>query len=251
MPVNRKLYKSHLTVDESPHWPCPKCGGGHYRLIKDSLHKRRTADARAVEKEEWFDAEHDETRFTALLECDNGNCREVATVAGKGWVEQWHGDFDESYYRDIFLPSFVSPSPAMITIPPKCPANVVEELERAFIASWSDFAAAGNHLRSVAERILDSLKVPKLITTARKTRQRLMLHNRIQRIEKTHPEVHDYLMAIKWLGNAGSHSNVLTREAVFDSMDILEAVMDKIYSKHPAALQVLVKKVIARRGPSR
>ncbi|MGJ7916367.1 DUF4145 domain-containing protein [Massilia sp. LXY-6] len=250
MPVNRKLYTSHITYDASPHYPCPRCGGGHYRLVKDSLKAQRTADVRAVEDEEWFDAEHDETRFVAILECDNARCKEAAVVAGKGWVEEWHDEY-ERHYTSIFLPYYILPSPRMISIPTKCPREVITELDHAFVASWHDFAAAGNHIRSATERVLDSLKVPKQILNVKRKRVPILLHNRIQKLEKTHPEVHDYLMAIKWLGNAASHSSALTRDDVFDALDIFETVLDKVYSTHTAKIRRLVNAVIANRGPAR
>jgi len=251
MPVNRKLYTSHLTETGSPHYRCPRCTGGHYRLVKESLKFQRTADTKKIENEQWFDSEYDELRFVAMLTCDNERCGEVAVVAGKGWVDDWHDDDGNHLYQHLFLPYHVQPSPLLISIPEKCPHEVRLELEYAFLSSWSDFAAAGNHIRSATERILDSLKVLKQIVNRKNKRQRLSLHDRIERIKESHPDVYECFMAIKWLGNAASHSSVLTRDSVFDALDILESVMERVYSKHPAALKLLVRQVIARRGPMR
>jgi hypothetical protein len=249
MPVNRKLYTSHITQAGSPHYRCPECTGGHYRLVKGSLKSQRTADTKKIENEPWFDAEFDELRFIAMLTCDNDRCGEVAVVAGKGWVDYWHDDEGKRLYEKKFLPYHLQPSPLLIAIPEGCPEDVRKALEFAFLASWSDFAAAGNHIRSTTERILDSLKVRKQITTKKNKRQRYSLHERIETLATSHSEVYDSFMAIKWLGNAASHSNVLTRDGVFDALDILESVLDRLYSEHPAALKLLVRKVNARRGP--
>lgn len=211
---------------------------------------RRIAAASEIQDEEWFDASIDERRFVAMVECDNVRCQETASVAGKGWVDEWV-DRGERYYRNIFLPDFVRPSPRLIVIPSQCPPEIRTELDYAFVASWGDFAGAANHIRTATERLLDSLKIPKQVINAKRKRTPIVLHNRIQKLEKTHPVVHDYLMAIKLLGNAGSHTDTLTRDDVFDALDIFESVLDTVYSRHAATLRRLVKKVIARRGPVR
>jgi hypothetical protein len=219
-------------------------------LERDSLKSSFTAATERVSKEEGFDFDWVETRFIALLKCDNKNCCEVATVAGKGHVEEWPDEeLRRMDYGNVFAPTYVTPSPALITLPLRCPTTVTQELLMSFVASWSDYAAAGNHIRTAAELLLDALKINKTKANGHGKRQRLSLHNRIVSIKISHQEVHDSLLAIKWLGNASSHAGELTREVVFDALDIFESVLASLYSDHPRKIKDLVIAVNKRKGP--
>ena len=39
------------------------------------------------------------------------------------------------------------------------------------------------------------------------------------------------LLAVKWLGNAGSHADNISREKVYDAFDIIEAVLKDVFSR--------------------
>lgn len=139
----------------------------------------------------------------------------------------------------------------MIDIPAQCPSAVADELKRAFIASWGDFAAAGNHIRTAAEHLLTALRVKKTATGRTGKKSWMALHARIEKAEARHPKVSQSLFAIKWLGNAGSHSGELTREDVYDAPDIFETVLHELYVNHAKAIEKLVTAVNRRKGPIR
>jgi hypothetical protein len=252
MPVDRDLYCQSLSKEGAPNWPCPRCGGGHLRLIPESLNSSWTANTTEASNHEAFEASWVKQRFVALLKCDNGKCKEPVVVAGTGTVEEWPDEhLTEMLYEDVFVPTYVLPSPKLIDIPPNAPSAVVEELNQAFIASWSDFSSAGNRIRSATERLLDALRIPKTTVNARGKKENLTLHSRIDKTKTKFPMTHQSLLAVKWLGNAGSHSSALSRDAVFDALDIFEAVLHELYSTHPSAIKKLVAQVNARKGPSR
>lgn len=252
MPVDRNLYSKSITKEGAPNWPCPRCRGGHFRLVPDSLVSSWTGDTRASSSDESFDPSWVELRFGAMLKCDNHRCSEIAVVAGTGMVAERPDEYmGNMSYEDVFSPKYFLPSPRLIDIPVNAPAKVVSELEQAFVASWSDYASAGNRIRAAIERLLDSLRVQRLTVNVKGKREPINLHNRISKIKGKHTAAHDSLIAIKWIGNAGSHSNALTREAVFDALDIFESVLAGLYSKHPSVITRLVKSVNARKGPAR
>lgn len=250
MPVDRKLYTQTISKETAPNWPCPRCGGGHLRLIPESLSKCWTGDTQEASSHEFFDAEWVELRFVAMLKCDNSKCQEPSVVSGTGRVEEWPSE-DGMFYKELFTPSHISPSPKLIAMPLNTPKPVVEELEQAFIASWSDFSSAGNRIRVAVERLMDSLKIPKTTVNKNNKRTALSLHSRIEKIKDKYPNTHELLLAIKWLGNAGSHSTVLTHEAVFDALDIFEVVLNELYSTHTSTIKTLAKQVNSRKGPRR
>jgi hypothetical protein len=221
-------------------------------LIQDSLFHSWTADTQEASSHEAFEASWVNQRFVAALKCDNPKCGEVATVAGTGKVDEYPDeDMREMLYEDVFYPTYFSPSPTLIAIPSNCPAKVVSELTQAFVAIWGDYSSAGNRVRAAVERLLDALRVPKQTTNANGRRQPIGLHDRIVKTKEKYPDAHDSLLAIKWLGNAGSHTDALTRDDVCDALDIFESGLAALYSRHPSAIKRLVKTVNARKGPAR
>ena len=56
------------------------------------------------------------------------------------------------------------------------------------------------------EILLDNLKVPKTELSKKSKRKRLTLHSRIEKLSETHPNIEKHLLAIKWIGNDGSHT---------------------------------------------
>lgn len=252
MPVDRELYTQSIKKDGAPNWPCPRCSGGHLRLETESLTRSWTADTQEASDHEAFEASWVEQRFVAMLKCDNVKCKEPVVLAGTGRVEEWPDEhLTEMFYEDVFTPAYVFPSPRLIALPPNAPSAVVEELNQAFTASWSDFASAGNRIRAAAECLMDALRIPKTTVNAKGKKEPLKLHSRIDKTKAKYPTTHQSLLAVKWLGNAGSHSTVLTRDAVFDALDIFEAVLHELYSTHPSAIKKLVAQVNARKGPTR
>ena len=252
MPVDRELYSKSITKDGAPNWPCPRCSGGHFRLVPESLRHSWTADTQSASSEDAFEASWVEQRFVSTLKCDNPKCGEVAVVAGTGKVDERPDEhLSQMLYEDVFYPKYFLPSPRLIDIPASCPTEVVEELEQAFVASWGDYASAGNRVRAAVERLLDALRVHRQTVNGKGKRELITLHSRITKIRGKYHAAHDSLLAIKWLGNAGSHSGLLTREAVFDALDIFESVLVGLYSKHPSVIRRLVSSVNARKGPAR
>ncbi|MFC0133579.1 DUF4145 domain-containing protein [Massilia eurypsychrophila] len=143
-------------------------------------------------------------------------------------------------YVDRFSPQYISPSPPLIRIPHRCPEDVVQRLAEAFVASWGDYDAAGNRIRCAVEALLDTLGV-----------KEANLHQRIVSMTEKHVSVQKELLAIKWLGNAASHGNSLTRDDVFDALDIFEHVLDALYDDRKEILQRLVEGINYNKGPSR
>jgi hypothetical protein len=249
MPVDRALFEEPLTETRAPNWRCPRCNGGHLRLVPESLHRAFSGDTKEASSHEAFEADWVVKRFAALVKCDNNACQETAAVAGTGKVvEVPNWEAQEIDYEDRFFPSYVNPSPPIIQIPSKCPEMVVEELKLAAVALWGDSTAAASHLRSAVERLLDSQKVLKT-AKGKAGRVRLPLHDRIVRFGKARVEQGQALSAAKWLGNAGVHAHDIQRKDVFDMFDIIEKVLDDIYAPHGKNLSKLIAAVNKAKGP--
>lgn len=250
MPVNRKVFTQHLTRTRAPNWRCPRCDGGHLRILPGSFHAENTGETASGIAEAWFDWDMVETRCAALLRCDNADCGETASMAGRGrLVEDPDHENQNMEYAEVFEATYVLPSPRLIRIPEDCPERVRSELDRASVSQWDDADAAATHIRGAVERLLDDLNIP-AVPQRKGSRKRLTLHDRIELLKSRRPVQAESLLATKWIGNAGAHGDEITRADVFDMFDILEAVLDQIYG-HAETLSQLVREVNARKGPTR
>ena len=60
----------------------------------------------------------------------------------------------------------------------------------------------------------------------------------------------ELLLAIKWLGNAGSHASTpLSLDDVFDAYEILEVVLNDLYENKVEFARKLAKDINKNRGP--
>jgi hypothetical protein len=63
-------------------------------------------------------------------------------------------------------------------------------------------------------------------------------------------ELVDMLLAVKWLGNAGSHDgDKPTIADVRMTYDLLEHVLSEIYEKKTGELKAVAKKINKKKGP--
>ena len=253
MPINRTLWQSTLNSGWVPAWPCPRCGSAALEMEKDSL--RTAADATSAQNrnERDYDDMQETGRFVCLLRCMRTYCKEVCAVSGN--YQEAEGETDHgSVTYDACRPTSITPPPPMIQIPRACPPGVTAEATAAFSLFWSDYAACLNRIRNALELILDDLKVPRTVTDkVKKKKHRLSLHNRIEKLKKKRPKLTDIcnrMMAVKHLGNAGSHPGVAVTDAdVFDGFNILEWVLQDMYSEHSGELARAVKEINKREGP--
>lgn len=250
--MKRDLWKEPLSKTYVPSWHCPSCDRGYLRLKPDSLHFTETSGSRNARDLLAWEPEWIKYRFSAVLICNNGNCQEPVSVAGRGRVKGVQTSEDGDYeYVDFFYPEYVSPSPPIIPVPEASPESVADELHKAFIASWGDYPAAANHVRSAVERLLDFLKEPKTRLNAKGKREQLKLHDRIIGLASRDKDLSDSLLAVKWLGNIGSHSDEISRDDVFDAFDILELIFDDLFVKHRERVKKLITAINIKKGPAK
>jgi len=145
-------------------------------------------------------------------------------------------------------PLFVDPPPALFRLPKDCPEQVRDYVISAFSLFWHDTGACANKLRSAIEALMDHLRV-KRWTSNKKGRRRIDLHSRIESIRSRSPEIVDHLLAAKWIGNAGVHSDELTTSDLFDAMDLIEAALDEIIGKRSSSLKRIAKTITKRKRP--
>ena len=71
------------------------------------------------------------------------------------------------------------------------------------------------------EKLLDHLGEP----------QARNLHQRIENYKERDEQRGSALLAVKWVGNVGSHADDISREDVYDAFDIIEIVLKDVFSR--------------------
>lgn len=120
----------------------------------------------------------------------------------------------------VFYPYNFIPTLSLFIYPKaKLSIEFNNELDLAFAHFWHDTNASSNKIRRAVEYLMDHLNVPLLKT----------LDKRIEKFKEVNPDVAEKLMAIKHIGNAGSHKDFVTKEDLFDAFEILDYALSKLY----------------------
>ncbi|AEW02215.1 hypothetical protein Niako_5986 [Niastella koreensis GR20-10] len=257
MPLVKSFWKNlNFSNYEQPKIHCPTCKKGFINPIKDSVKFKETAETVALKKSDgpWSEMDLD-FKFSCLLKCDNNNCGEVVSCAGTGFFDQDDPTFDEetgqywaSYFK-YFKPEYFSKPIHIIELKDLYPSAITKKLEDSFKIFFCDSESCANKIRIVVEVLMDALKVKKTVITTGNKRKNLTLHARILNYGSKNKELSDLLLAIKWIGNSGSHNSKVTKDDTLDAYRILEYVLDKLYDKNATHLMKMAKIINKKRIP--
>lgn len=246
MTVERSLYA--VSFDTLPDWPCPTCGKGHLKSNKDSLLNKETGPSKTAQDDPSWDPEWIERRFAGILECNFENCGELVAILGNKYVQEQHeqdayGQWSQTY-GEVFRPLALLPAPLPIRPASDTPDLVKAALREAAGLIWQSAEGAANQVRQAVEHLMDEHGVTKSAPGAFKT-----LDSRIKEFELKDPKNAEILLAVKWLGNSGSHAGGLTRDDVFDAFDMVELVLNNLYDTTTADIMAKVKAINNHKGP--
>ena len=251
--MDRKLLKLPFREGRIPAWRCPACNAGILTVIDGSFREEERAHSRKARDHEAWEPEWIQFVYSCMLKCPNSTCEEVVTSGGTGQLD-WEGghDFDgspEQNWFSIYQPKFFMPHLKLFEIPPDTPDNVASELNESFGLFFQSSSSASNHVRVALENVLNDLKVARY-TTNNGRRNFISLHNRIQSLPQKFDEIKELCLAVKWLGNAGSHSNhEVTMDDVLDAYELMQTVLDRLYNSKSKSIEKLAKAVNKKKGP--
>ena len=198
--------------------------------------------------ESWYPGDIEE-RFECVLLCDNRYCNEPIMVCGRTGHEQvWDQEEGQTWDR-YFMPVFFYPAPPIIRIPKECPEDIRHQLKEAFSMYWFHLGGSANRLRNGIELILTYLKVQRFARSTKRGRVRLALHNRILIFREKHREFGDLMLAVKWLGNEGSHPGKMTKDDVLDGFEIIEHLLREVFEQTSSRIASLSRQIIRAKGP--
>jgi len=241
--------KRYFNENSKIEWPCPTCDGNALTLVKEKLNCEETATSKKYRKEndEW-EIEWVQLVFSGKLFCKN--CEETIFFTGIGNPEHsgyYDRELDEynEQYTNTFTPTFFEPFIKLFNIPDDCSKELKTEIEHSFKLFWCDLPSCANKIRVSLEILMNEQKVKRYEIKSGK-RIPISLHKRIENYN--HIEVKDLLLAIKWIGNTGSHIGNIETIDVLEAYRLLEFSLNKIYKDEARELKKITKEIIKRKG---
>jgi len=243
-------HQSSFTQNSLPTWRCPSCGRGVLNLVTERFRFEETYESRRLHEDEAWEPYWIKYTFIGYLECSY--CHGHIAFCGDGNVDEfteYDPEHDVAYpeYQNTFKPKFFIPPLPVFEIPSRCPDAIKEAIDDSFSLFWCDVTSCANKIRIVLELIMTDQKIPRFTYKAKK-RLYIKLHKRIELYRIKNTEIADYLLAIKWIGNEGSHTKSLDRNDLLDAYQLLETSLNKLYDDKESNLKKISKEINKRRG---
>ena len=254
MGVTRIIFKNSFQTNNIPDWTCPTCHKGALKTEIKNIKTIENAISLSGHGHDAWEPEWMRGIFLGLLKCSNASCNETVVVTGVYHSEEGHEyehveDRYDMVVNEMLTPTCFNPPLHIFHIDKDLPDNIRGEIINSFNVYWLDISSCANKIRVVIELIMDDMKVPKTYLHAGK-RKGYSLHKRIELFKVSNSEQAELLMAIKWIGNSGSHtSDGLTKDDILDSFEILEHVTAKLYETDSKRIAKLTKTINKRKKP--
>ncbi|HAZ4815778.1 TPA: DUF4145 domain-containing protein [Enterobacter cloacae subsp. dissolvens] len=239
MPVHKISARFFASLNVE--WPCPACGQKTLVIDKETFHAKSLLKSRRAQNEEWFEPDMDETVFSCMAHCSRASCDEVVVCIGKGgWVDVWDDEMRNRDYVPWYKPMSFVPTLHPFALPGGCPAEITGPITASFSVYLSQPGSAANLIRIAVERMLTAIDVPEL----NDKNKRIYLHQRIELLDGQYLPYKDTLMAIKFLGNAGSHTyDEVTADDIEAAFEIMEYVVNDLFSGRKESIAVLTRRL--------
>jgi len=251
--MNRELYKKGFPADDAPVLKCPSCGLVSLVFDESSLAKVETAKSKDLRHDQYWNDSLIENVFSCFFHCKTSYCSESLVCTGTTSVETFRYEdvstgLAYDYEDEILNPIYFNPPLILMDYPNACPEAIVKNLKDSFALSFSDPRAALNCMRSSVEALMGELGIPEF-RDDEKTKK-ISLHERIERMPQKYKEEEKILLALKWLGNAGSHDgDEVTAADMWFAYDAFEYVLLEIYEGRYRRIREISDKVNENKGP--
>lgn len=232
--MNEKFLNLHFIGPDIPMWPCPSCAHGVLLVYDNKFDNHLDAASKKEGGEYWFDPDMNKFVFSSTMECNV--CKETVIVSGIGGVEEdWGEDaYVQRQWYEYYTPTYFQPALRIIEVPQndKISAKLLDLLGKSFSLFWCDYDACANRIRATLEVLLDDMGIPRRMKLDAK--RDMSLHDRIELIEAAAgselDDVKQMIMAVKWLGNAGTHElDGIDRAELIDGYKMLELSLHRLY----------------------
>jgi Domain of unknown function (DUF4145) len=235
-------------------WSCPECGIG---TLREDVSARRITEpeySKAESHEDYFEPYMAVCRFTAQLICSDQKCGEIVNIIGGSKYEEFHftepDGADETSWDPVFFPAFSFPAILPVKIHGECPPQIIQEIKSASALIWADRPGALNKIRRCVEALLDFDRIKKTTINAHRKRVSINLHDRIVLLRKVKADYSEILLALKWLGNAGSHVGKVetTIPDLIEAFEILEHAIRVRFDNSHSEILKKAKRINSKRA---
>lgn len=235
----------YYTKYSKPNLICPKCNIGSLLFNPGWQKVELNSDTKLNDDDAHFYYNPEEVvkYFTGFAICSNDKCQEPVGLIGI--LNQFAEDIptdDHNKSYDAYLPKFFFPSLSIIQIGKNCPPEICTQIKKSFSHFFNDGSACANSIRTSLELIMNEQGIKRTTIDKNRRRKDISLHDRIELFGKGNKELKPFLLAAKWIGNAGSHIGEISKEALLDGYELLEHCIDELYEKKHR-LEELKKKV--------
>ncbi|HDQ4152932.1 DUF4145 domain-containing protein [Pseudomonas aeruginosa] len=237
-------FNTAFTQDAIPSYKCPACMKAN--LVEEEFMPSCTAYTRIHRGEDWWGPECEELIFRLTLKCPR--CDDLVFVHGDGYIDEeitTEGEHDWSKrWVSYYQPKNFFPPLKFIDCPAATPREVQASLNSASCLYYSHPAAACNCLRMAAEDILTSLGV-----AIPEAGEFVSFGNRIKQLPEKSTE-YNLLDAVRWLGNAGSHSgSKITHKDAEHAFTVIDLLIEEVYSDRKKKIHELAAAIREHKGP--
>jgi hypothetical protein len=132
MTLNRLHFREALGSMQP--WNCPRCTTGTLKELPNEQVEVQPHYSKVEQREDWWEPEHGELRFSAQMRCTNSSCGECVFVIGRA-VTRYYGEDEEGpNYGQEFEPRATFPPIPVFRLSNDWPGPVIAELRRSFAA---------------------------------------------------------------------------------------------------------------------
>ena len=254
MAIDKEYWKKmYLVKGNFPDLVCPFCNKGHLKPTKDGFKSDETKGSWEARDHDDWDPMWIEYRFSLMLKCNYDKCKDVVVCVGKGFNEpdmEYDSVADrwDQVFKPYYEPLFFYPALRIIPLRVSYSKELTEELTASFSHFFSDLTSCANKIRICIEILMDELNIKKSEIKGGK-RRGISLHSRILEYKTQNAEVADYLLAIKWIGNSGSHYDKLSKDDILDAYTLLDYSLNKIHDNDAKEIKKLSKEINKRKAP--
>jgi hypothetical protein len=224
-------------------WPiilCPVCRAASLEPTIDKFEDIDTLNMMTVDDPE-FEFTSFGGFFHGVISCPRSPCGNKSVVAGR-----WELDpsplppddsmksYDSEAYINYYI-TYIFPTLRLMEYPIGVPDKIKDPVAAAELVLLSDASAAANRIRIAIEALLDCQGVRKCPPGKR---SRLTTDARIGQFRQKNSAAASFLMAVKWIGNAGSHDReIVPLESVLEGFELFARAVELIYDPHEKALE--------------
>ena len=245
MRIDRDKWRSQWDEGDFPSLPCPNCSAP-LNFDENSLVVRTSAYSR--ELLDFTDVDEPPSRFSAWFVCGYSKCGEVVSISGDCYYQYGYNNVGQTITERKFQPRAMNPGPPVVPISDDVPEPIFSTLKDSFGLLWVSNEACAGRLRVVLELVLDNQGFP----VEPDPGKFVSLDQRIKGWHSRHRAygIAQSFMAVKWLGNVGSHETRISRDRLLDAYEILYRVLVQLFPPDERDLDELSEKIVKSKGRS-